>query len=186
MKNLFLANESPSVYIDLVSSPVVARRRKLKARWRAEVDQELVAFSHTAERDMKQIKVNKIKLLDILKKNRDEHRGVFLEAQTAFRLVAIEALDAQLKEARDGNPFELHKLAVLRAPVDHTADYDRSIQMLEMHVDDEIIVNETEFQNYVQDIWDWSRGWAASNMQYVSKGSRGYGKLAALARDENE
>ena len=188
-----LARPRP-VYIDLVSEPVVARVRKLKARWREEVDQDIQAF-HSLDSEveiealtqaingMKQVRVDKAKLLAILKKNREDHRGVFLEAQKAFRVIAIKALDAQLKAARNGKPFELARLVSLTAPEDHTADYDRSIQMLEMSVDKEIAVDEREFQNYVQDIWNWSRDWAVSNMRYVSKNTRGYGKLAALAND---
>lgn len=130
---------------------------------------------------MKQVRVEKAKLLAILKKNRDEHRGIFIAAQKKFREVAIKALDAQLKAARNGKPFELTNLSVLTAPEDHTADYDRSIQMLEMSVDNEITVDEREFQNYVQDVWNWSRDWAASNMRYVNRNTRGYGKLAALS-----
>lgn len=132
---------------------------------------------------MKQVRVDKAKLLAILKKNRDEHRGIFLEAQKAFRVVAIKALDEQLKAARTNKPFELVRLSALSAPEDHTADYDRSIQMLEMSVDDTIMVDEREFQNYVQDIWSWSREWAVSNIRYVNKNSRGYGKLSALASE---
>jgi len=179
------------VYIDLVSSPVIARTRKLKARWRVEHEQTVEAF-HSIEAEallvdattaMKQVRVYKAKLLLILKKNRSEHREVFLQAQKAFRVVAIKALDAQLKAARKGRPFELANLVRLTAPEDHTADYDRSIQMLDMSVETEIVISEQEFQNYVQDIWNWSREWAGSNMRYVSKNSRYYGKLSALSNE---
>jgi len=132
---------------------------------------------------MKQVRVYKAKLLLILKKNRSEHREVFLQAQKTFRVVAIKALDAQLKAARKGRPFELANLVRLTAPEDHTADYDRSIQMLDMSVETEIVISEQEFQNYVQDIWNWSREWAGSNMRYVSKNSRYYGKLSALSNE---
>lgn len=171
-----------SVNIDIVSTPLIARTRKLKARWRAEVDQDLQSFTSLSP-PMKQVRVDKANLLKILKENRDEHRSIFLEAQRKFREVAIKALDAQLKHARNGKPFELARLVALSAPEDHTVDYDRSIQMLEMSVDDQITVDEREFQNYVQDIWNWSRDWAVSNMRYVSKNSRGYSKLAALSSE---
>jgi hypothetical protein len=191
---LALAVRRRRVDFELVSTPVVARTRKLKARWREEKSQDILAF-HSLDSEveiealtraintMKQVRVDKAKLLAILKKNREDHRGIFLAAQKQFRVVAIKALDAQLKAARTGRPFELGRLTALSAPEDHTADYDRSIQMLEMSVDKEILVDEREFQNYVQDIWNWSRDWAVSNMRYVSKNTRGYGKLAALAND---
>lgn len=189
----WLMSRPRNVYIDLVSTPVIARTRKLKARWRVEEHQDISAFYDINAEDqlvdalernrMKQVRVDKAKLLAILKKNREDHRGVFLEAQKAFRVIAIKALDAQLKAARNGKPFELARLVSLTAPEDHTADYDRSIQMLEMSVDKEIVVDEREFQNYVQDIWNWSREWAVSNIRYVNKNSRQYGKLSALANE---
>jgi len=188
-----LMRRPPNVYIDLVSTPIVARPRKLKARWRVEEHQDINAFYDINAEDqlvdvlerntMKQVRVDKAKLLAILKKNRAEHRSVFLEAQKTFRVVAIKALDAQLKAARTNKPFELGRLVALTAPEDHTADYDRSIQMLEMSVDEHIMVDEREFQNYVQDIWNWSRDWATSNMRYVNKNSRYYGKLSALSSE---
>lgn len=177
----------------MTSAPVVARTRKLKARWKCESKQEIAAFYDISAEDrlvdalerttMKQVRIHKGKLLEILRKNRSEHRGIFIEAQKKFREVAIKALDAQLKAARVGKPFELARLTALVAPEDHTADYDRSIQMLEMSVDVEIVVDEREFRNYVQDTWEWSRDWAVSNMRYVSRNTRGYGKMAALAND---
>lgn len=174
------------VYIDLVSTPVQAEPRKLKARWRVEEHQNIEAYhSIDALITMKQIRVSKKQLLEILQKNRREHRGVFLSAQAAFREVAIKALDAQLTAARKGRPFEFAQFLRLEAPEDHTADYDRSIQMLEMSVDDIIVIDEREFQNYVQDVWQWSREWASNSLRYVSaknSNARTYTKLAALAR----
>ncbi len=170
--------------LTIESAPIIARTRKLKARWRVEHEQDLTSFySSELGNTMKQVRVDKAKLLAILKTNRDEHRGVFIEAQKKFREIAIKALDQQLKCARNGRPFQLVSLSALAAPEDHTADYDRSIQMLEMSVDDQILVDEREFQNYVQDVWQWSREWAVSNMRYVNKNSRGYSKMSALANE---
>jgi len=177
--------------MQLTSTPVRARTRKLRTRWRAEAHQDLKAYYDASVESqfvnllegssMRQITVEKVKLLEVLAKNRAEHRAVFLEAQMAFRAAAIEALDKQLDAARKGSPFELRQLVALVAPEDHTAAYDRSIQMLHMSVDEKIVISEQEFQNYVQDIWDWSRNWACSNVGYVSQNSRSYEKISALA-----
>ena len=172
--------------LKLVSQPIAARKRKLKVRWRAEQEQEIKAFysDELEKRNMREARVNKAKLLEILKKNRDEHRDLFLEAQKNFRVVAIAMLDAQLKAARDGKPFELTRLTTLLAPQDHTADYERSIQMLEMSVNAEIMIDEREFQHYVQDVWNWSREWAVSNLSYVDHKSRSYSKMSAMAHSD--
>jgi hypothetical protein len=128
---------------------------------------------------MNQVKVKKDELLKILRKNRAEHRDIFLKAQEKYREVAIKELDAQLKAARSGKPFVLAKIVRLVQPQDYTAQYDRAIQMLEMSVDDTIIITASEFANFVQDIWNWSRDWAVSNSSYVKSA-----KLAALSAED--
>ena len=128
---------------------------------------------------MNQVKVKKDELLEILRKNRAEHRAIFLKAQEKYREVVIKELDAQLKAARGSKPFVLAKIVQLVQPKDYTAQYDRAIQMLEMSVDDTIIITAVEFQNYVQDIWNWSREWAFSNSSYVKSA-----KLDALSAED--
>jgi len=128
---------------------------------------------------MNQVKVKKSELLTILRKNRTEHRDIFLKAQTRYREVAIKELDAQLKAARNGRPFVLAKIVELVQPKDYTSQYDRAIQMLEMSVDETVVITAVEFQNFVQDKWNWSRDWAFSNSSYVKSA-----KLDALSSDE--
>lgn len=127
---------------------------------------------------MKQVRVKKEELLSILKKNKAEHREIFLKAQEKFREVAIKELDRMLKAARDSQPFVLERVARLVQPKDFTAEYDRAIKMLEMSVDDNVEITAQEFQNFVQDIWHWSRDWALSNSGYVKSG-----KFAGLLDD---
>jgi len=119
---------------------------------------------------MKQVRVKKDDLLGILKKNKAEHREIFLKAQEKFREVAIKELDRMLKAAREGQPFVLERIARLIQPKDYTGEYDRAIKMLEMSVDETIEITSAEFQNFVQDIWNWSRDWALSNSGYVKSG----------------
>lgn len=117
---------------------------------------------------MQSIKVSKTKLIEILNKNRSEHRDIFLAAQNQYRKVVIEVLDEQLQLARDGKPFVLAIIVQLVSPEDHTREYDRAIRMLELSLDETVTLSEAEFMNLVQDIWNWSRSWAASNSTYVS------------------
>lgn len=117
---------------------------------------------------MQTIKVKKEKLLKVLKKNRAEHRQVFLEAQKGYRAKVIQVLDEQLKKAREGAPFEVMSVARLEAPRDYTKTYDRVIGMVEMAEDKVFQLSESEFANYVQDIWSWSRDWLTSNTAYAA------------------
>jgi hypothetical protein len=116
---------------------------------------------------MQEVRLKKGRLLEIIGKNRAEHHAIFLEAQKKYREVAIKMLDRQLAAAREGKPFMLHEIVSLVQPVDHTADYDRAIQMLELSVDDVITLNRGDFANLVQDQWQWTQQWANSNSRYV-------------------
>ena len=116
---------------------------------------------------MQEVRLQKAKLLEIIHKNRAEHHAIFLEAQKKYREVAIKLLDRQLAAAREGKPFLLREFIALVQPVDHTADYDRAIQMLELSVDDVITLSTMDFSNLVQDQWQWTQQWATSTSRYV-------------------
>jgi hypothetical protein len=124
---------------------------------------------------MQEVRLKKAKLLEIIGKNREEHHAIFLEAQKKYREVAIKLLDRQLAAAREGKPFMLHEFVALVQPVDHTTDYDRAIQMLELSVDDVITLNRADFVNLVQDQWQWTQQWATTSSRYVDSA-----KLRAL------
>lgn len=128
---------------------------------------------------MNSVKIEKQKLLEILKKNRADHRSVFIKAQDKYREVAIKEMDKQLKAARDGESFVLSRFTELSAPRDYTAEYDRTIKMLEMSVDEVIVVSSQEFSCFVEDKWHWTRDWAVSNSRYTSSP-----KMSAALRDE--
>jgi hypothetical protein len=114
---------------------------------------------------MEAVKVEKAKLLEILRKNRTTHRGVFELAQDGYRKEAVRVLEEQLDRAKAGKPFKPQW--TFTQPVDQTEDYDRAIEMLEMSVDDVIELSEDDFRCYVQDKWRWKGAWAISNKLYT-------------------
>ncbi|MGD0815892.1 MAG: hypothetical protein ABSA83_20045 [Verrucomicrobiota bacterium] len=116
---------------------------------------------------MKDVRIKKEQLVQIVKKNRQEHRDIFLKAQEKYREVAIALLDKQLKAAREGKPFVLAEFTHLVQPEDHSHDYDRALRMLELEVEDVVTLTTADFANLVQDQWNWSRQWAVSNMRYT-------------------
>jgi hypothetical protein len=52
-------------------------------------------------------------------------------------------------------------------PRDHTSDYDRVIMMLEMSVDDTIVLDANEFDQYVRDVWAWTHYDATTLGEYA-------------------
>ena len=107
--------------------------------------------------DMQLMKMSRKALLVHLQDNREKHREVFLEAQKGYRVAVIEELDKMLHDARSGN--EIKRQVTWPKPEDHTDEYDRSIRMLEMCVDDIIQISAEDFEQLVMDNWGWKRNW---------------------------
>lgn len=119
------------------------------------------------------VKVKKSELLEILKKNRDEHREIFLEALDGYHKAALKALQDRVDEAKQNKRISLH--FVLVEPQDQTKQYDRIIRMLAMSVDDEVQLTQKEFANYVMDDWSWMDQFLTSNLGYSAKAVTKFG-----------
>src|SRR5215471_11235331 len=104
---------------------------------------------------MNQVKVKRADLLAKIRANRDAHWALFLKAQEGYRKLVIEELDRMLADAKAGRP--IRRSISLAEPADHTDDYERILAMLEMSVDDTIMLDAQEFNQYVLDNWEWSR-----------------------------
>ncbi len=131
---------------------------------------------------MQKIKVKKADLLGILRKNRDAHKAVFLEAQEGFRKAVVAALEQRLEVARKGKRVDqyLH----LAEPENRTRDYDRTISMLEMDLSDTVELSETDYAQYVLDDWDWKRQFLGTNRAYSSSAARLAEALGDVEADE--
>jgi len=116
---------------------------------------------------MDKIRVKKEELLTRLRKNRKEHREIFLEALEGFRKAAIQAFEKRIELIKQRKKISLH--VSLDQPQDMTKEYDRVIEMLEMHLGNDIEVTAKEFRNYVQDDWSWSQSFYTSNSSYSEK-----------------
>lgn len=117
--------------------------------------------------DMKNVTVNKEKLIQIVQSNRVLHRSQYEKAFEGYRKECMEVLEANLKSLQHSRCH----IVVFReqAPEDHTEDYDRVIAMLKMSVDENVQLTSEEFSQYVQDNWQWKDRWSMSNFKYTSK-----------------
>lgn len=113
---------------------------------------------------MENVKVKKTETLEILKANRAAHKKIFLEALEGYHKQAIEILEKHIENIKKGRVGTVN--VSLPTPMDCTKDYDRAIKMLEMSVDDQIILDETSFSQYVMDDWNWKRQFLTSNSTY--------------------
>lgn len=116
------------------------------------------------------VRINKNELLTTLKKNRDEHREIFLEALDGYHKAAVKALEDRVAEAKQNKKISLAFRLI--EPQDQTKQYDRVIKMLEMSVDEIVELTQSEFAMYVMDDWNWTGQFLASNSTYSAKAAR--------------
>ena len=72
-----------------------------------------------------------------------------------------------LQDARNGK--RIKRMISWPEPEDHTADYDHSIRMLEMCVDDQIEISADDFERLVMDQWGWKAKWSETTSNYLSQ-----------------
>ena len=120
--------------------------------------------------------VRKDKVLEIVRKNRDKHRGVFEAAVEGYRKRAEELLGAQLALILDGKTPELR--VILDRPRDHTRDYDRVITMLELDTREELLLDERTVAQYIMDDWQWKREFLRMSTAYAASATEAaYGAI---------
>ena len=117
---------------------------------------------------MRLIKVSKFDLKAELLKNKTTHKDLYTKAFAKFSEVAIETLQRALLEAKTGRGIQLH--FDLPIPLDHSAEYDRALKMVEMSVDDILELTEQEFATLVMDDWGWKQQFLTSNSRYGING----------------
>jgi len=107
---------------------------------------------------------NREEVLEALKKNRAEHSQIVKEAVAGYLKKAKEAVKAKWDKLEEGKIVALQ--FSLRVPVDHTAEYNTVIKMLEMHKNETIDLNADEMRQLVEDRWDWTDTFLSSNSLY--------------------
>jgi hypothetical protein len=105
------------------------------------------------------------KLLGIVKHNRQEHAKTYKEAREAYRQKGIELLQKLITKLEAGE--DIKPYLNLPIPEDHTEDYDRTIEMLEHDVREQIELEENEFSQYVLDNWAWKQNWLTTTASYI-------------------
>jgi hypothetical protein len=119
------------------------------------------------DRGQSEVTVNKVELLETIKKNRQTHEAEFKEATQGYRSESVKVLTQMLKDAKAEKEFKSY--TGLEQPPCHLQEYDRVIKMLEMSVYEIIKLSETQFNNFVMDNWNWSNQFKTVNASYLSK-----------------
>ena len=94
---------------------------------------------------MDEVKISKAKLLEQLKKNREDHTEIFEAALIGWKETVLNHLDKALAEAREGSNYRTY--FNLPMPENHTKEYDEIIARVEWHEDEIIELDLHEFPN---------------------------------------
>jgi hypothetical protein len=115
------------------------------------------------------VEVKKEEVLTRIRANRDQHRSIYEQAVEGYRKRAIETMEQMIADARKGG--EIRQSIHLPVPEDHTEDYDRVIDMLDMEVKATVELSEQEFAWYVRDDWSWKAAFLHSTvgMGYIGE-----------------
>lgn len=117
-------------------------------------------------RGLNTVLVGKEQLLEQVRENRETHREKFEEAMDGYKRKAIELLEDHIDRIKRNAPERVR--VDLPYPIDHTDDYDRIIKQLEWSLDNQIELNEQEFNTYVRDQWGWKEAFSETHTMYTS------------------
>lgn len=130
--------------------------------------------------DQREVTVERKRLLDTLKTNRDKHIEDYKQSCDGYRIKAIEVGEKFSKKLRDainkiktGGPDSLIYLPSpesLAVPRSQEAAYNQAIAMVDMSVGDNFVLTAGQFSCWVMDDWDWKDSWSKSNALYQSLG----------------
>jgi hypothetical protein len=116
--------------------------------------------------------IGKAKLLETLRKNREEHVTLHTEAVTGWRLAVEKQLKKVLRDFKAGEGLDMVSIHVLTEPRSFEASYTEAIEMVEMTEQEQIRLSLQEFKNFVQDKWAWTNQFVG-NAGYLSAHSAG-------------
>ncbi len=115
---------------------------------------------------MKDVRVNTEKLKERVAANREMHQKEFLSALEGWAKEVTRLMQADIAALDAGERRRLTSLDPM--PDNHTGDYDRVLEMLEMSVDEIQTMDMPTFRQYVLDDWSWKGHWVASTSKYNS------------------
>lgn len=118
------------------------------------------------QRHNRSMVINKIKLIEKIKENKEQHIKDYKEAVDAYRVEANKQLLAA-KESLDAGRLDIH--LQLTTPINRTQEYDRVVEMFEWEIAENIELTQIEFNDYVHDDNDSSRNAKFANSFYLSK-----------------
>lgn len=114
---------------------------------------------------MRTVKVYKDALITKITANRAEHKDIVAAAQVKYRERVIEELDKRLADAKAGRKIDI--AISLPMPTDFTAEYDNALAQLDWEVDDQVELDEDDFNQLVLNQWRWAAQFKGTSLAYT-------------------
>jgi len=109
------------------------------------------------------ITVKKSDLITKIKENKENHIVEYDKAVVAYKDEALRQLRTQLERVEAGS---LNAQLDLITPINNADNYDKIIEMFEWEVEELVVLEQDEFQEYVQDTTDFAVKARMSNAAY--------------------
>jgi len=107
---------------------------------------------------MRDVKINKDELLDIVRANKEKHVADYKESVVDFLNAVLKISEENLRLAQTGDVPSIAKIkSIPQMPVSYADSYTRAIRMLELSVEDVIEIDATTFNQLVLDEWQWKQ-----------------------------
>ena len=118
---------------------------------------------------MNSIKMERIKLLEIVRENKEKHIAEYAESVEDYKAAVLKIAKKNLSLAKTG---ELPQIAQMQkapmTPVSYEDNYTKAIRMLELSVEEVIDIEEHIFNQLVLDEWGWKQSFVAAGALYKS------------------
>lgn len=132
-----------------------------------------------ADTNIKEVKVNRKKLLETLQTNLTSHKAAFEDALAGYYEQKNQKLAALAKAtaAADANSTDdtrravhhaYHEFSSLPKPQDHSESYELAIEIMTWEEENEVKLSINDFQCYVRDKWNWKDQFRASVLNYAN------------------
>ena len=116
---------------------------------------------------MKNVRIEKYMLLNILRDNKEKHIKDYNESVIDYKNAVLKVAKRNLELAETGDMESMIKFRVFpQKPTSYEQEYNRSIRMLELSVDDTIELDNTLFNQLVLDEWQWKSSFVSTSTLY--------------------
>lgn len=111
------------------------------------------------------IKVNKARLSEQLRANREKHVREYQEAVAGYRERLITVLARKLEAAKKREHVD-HRID-LAVPISRVPEYDQALAMLEWEEEETLTLSPDEFRCFVLDAWPWRDEFKQIHADYI-------------------